>query len=61
MLVPVYGQDGKLVQMVTPARLRLKSEKGCKPLESPVYLGENAGYAMDYHCGAKILRFILKY
>ncbi|MBY0554204.1 S8 family serine peptidase [bacterium] len=61
MLVPVYGKDGKLQQMVTPARLRLKSEKGCKPLESPVYLGENSGYAMDYQCGAKILRFLLKY
>lgn len=61
MLVPVYGKDGQLQQMVTPARLRLKSEKGCKPLESPVYLGENSGYAMDYQCGAKILRFLLKY
>lgn len=61
MLVPVYSQDGQLQQMVTPARLRLKSEKGCKPLESPVYLGENAGYAMDYQCANKIIRFMLRY
>lgn len=61
MLVPVYSKDGKIQQMVTPARLRLKSEKGCKPLESPVYLGENSGFAMDYQCGNKIIRFLLKY
>ncbi|MEK6628053.1 MAG: S8 family serine peptidase [Bdellovibrionota bacterium] len=61
MLVPVYSRDGKLQQMLTPARLRLKSERGCKPLELPVYLGENAGYAMDYQCANKILRFSLKY
>lgn len=61
MVVPVYGRDGKLQQMFTPARLRFKSEKGCKPLESPVFLGEKSGYAMDYQCGLKILRFLLKY
>lgn len=61
MVVPVYSRDGKIQQMLTPARLRFKSEKGCKPLESPVYLGENSGYAMDYQCGNKILRFLLKY
>lgn len=61
MLVPVYSKDGNIQQMVTPARLRLKSEKGCKPLESPVYLGEKSGFAMDYQCGNKILRFLLKY
>jgi len=61
ILVPIYMQDGSVQQMVTPARLRLKSEKGCKPLESPVYLGENSGYAMDYLCTGKILRFLLKY
>lgn len=61
MLVPVYSKDGKVQQMVTPARLRLKSERGCKPLESPVYLGGNLGYAMDYQCENKIIRFLLKY
>lgn len=61
MVVPVYSRDGKIQTMLTPARLRFKSEKGCKPLESPVYLGENSGYAMDYQCGTKILRFLLKY
>ena len=61
ILVPVYSRDGKIQTMLTPARLRFKSEKGCKPLESPVYLGEKSGYAMDYQCGNKILRFLLKY
>jgi hypothetical protein len=61
LLIPVYSRDGKLQQMVVPARLRLKSEMGCKPLETPVYLGENSGYAMDYQCGRKILRFLLSY
>ncbi len=61
MVVPVYEADGKISQMLTPARLRFKSEKGCKPLEAPVFLGDKTGYAMDYQCGNKILRFLLHY
>ncbi|MGZ3691252.1 MAG: hypothetical protein ACXVAX_07100 [Pseudobdellovibrio sp.] len=61
LLTPIYNQDGSLGQLVTPARLRLKSEQGCKPLEAPVFLGDQLGYAMDYQCSNKIVRFLLKY
>jgi subtilisin family serine protease len=61
MLTPVYNQQGQLQQMVSPARLRLISETGCKPLEAPVFLGDQNGYAMDYQCSNKILRILLKY
>jgi hypothetical protein len=61
LLTPVYGADGRLEKMVSPARLRLKAETGCKPLEAPVYLGESQGFAMDYQCSTKIIRFLLKY
>lgn len=61
ILTALYGQDGKLQQLVTPARLRLKSENGCKPLESPVFLGDQKGYAMDYRCENRIMRVLLKY
>ncbi|MBY0453032.1 MAG: hypothetical protein K2P92_08355, partial [Bdellovibrionaceae bacterium] len=61
ILTGLYGQDGRLQQLVTPARLRLKSEAGCKPLESPVFLGEQKGYAMDYRCESRIIRILLKY
>lgn len=61
MLVPIFAKNGSVQQMVSPARLRLKTEKGCKSLESPVYLGQKSGYAMDYYCGDQILRVLLKY
>lgn len=61
MLVPLYNKEGQIQKMITPARLRFKTEAGCRPLEAPVFLGEEAGYAMDYHCGNKILRVSLKY
>jgi hypothetical protein len=61
LLTPVYTPDGRLEKMVSPARLRLKADTGCKPLEAPVYLGETQGFAMDYQCNNKIVRFLLKY
>lgn len=61
LLTPVYKADGSVEQMVTPARLRLKAQTGCKPLEAPVFLGDTQGFAMDYQCNNKIIRFLLKY
>jgi subtilisin family serine protease len=61
ILTPVYGSDGQVEQLVSPAKLRLASEKGCKPLESPVYMAEQFGYAMDYQCSKKIIRFMLRF
>lgn len=61
LLTALYGQDGRLQQLVTPARLRLQTQDGCKPLESPVFLGDQKGYAMDYRCDNTIIRIPLKY
>ncbi len=59
MLVPVFAKDGSVQQMVSPARLRLKSPQGCKALDYPVYLGSE--YAMDFDCGTQFLRIKLRY
>lgn len=59
MLVPIFAKDGTVQQMVSPARLRLKSPQGCKALDYPVYLGTE--YAMDFDCGTQLLRIKLRY
>jgi len=59
MLVPIFAKDGRVQQMVSPARLRLKAPQGCRALDYPVYLGSE--YAIDYDCGTKILRMKLRY
>lgn len=61
LVTGLYSAEGKLQQLVTPARLRLKADSGCKPLESPVFLGEQKGFAMDYQCGSKIMRILMRY
>lgn len=60
MLVPVFAKSGSLVELVSPARLRLKTAGGCRPLETPVFRGAD-GHAFDYFCGNKILRIRLNY
>ena len=59
--VPIITKSGLKSQIVSPAKLRLLAEKGCRPENTPVFLGEGSGYAMDYYCGDRILRFKLKY
>lgn len=64
VIVPVLNSQGKISEIVTPARLRIQNPQGCKPLDTPVYLGADgvdSGYAMDFYCGNKIMRFNLSY
>lgn len=56
MLVPIFAYDGSVVEVVSPARLRFKSEAGCRPMDTPVFDGQ---YYFDYYCGDKILRIKL--
>ena len=60
MVVPFFANDGHVVELVSPARLRFKSNANCRPLNTPVFLGEKA-YAFDYYCGSEILRIPLSY
>lgn len=55
IVVPIRDEQGHLVEIQTPARLRLESERGCRPLETPVEL-ENGGLALDYYCGNMMMR-----
>lgn len=51
----------KVVELMTPAKLRLETQRtsGCRPLNTPVFLGEK-GYAFDYFCGDSILRIPIR-
>jgi hypothetical protein len=57
--MPLYDKDSQaLIEIITPARLRFKSVKGCKPLDAPVFLEQGASF--DYYCGDKIVRIPLR-
>lgn len=60
MLVPVFAKDSKVIEVVSPARLRFNSV-GCRPMETPVFIGGSIGHALDYHCKDAILRIPLNY
>jgi len=61
IMVPVYTAKGILPKMVVPARLSFKAAQGCRGLPTPLFLGERSGYALDYYCGDRIKRVLLKY
>ncbi|WP_374030080.1 S8 family serine peptidase [Bdellovibrio bacteriovorus] len=61
MLVPVFAKDGSAVELVSPARLRLKSSAGCRPMDTPVFEGSKGAHSFDYYCGDKLLRVHLTY
>lgn len=60
LVVPSYTTRDELIELYSPARLRFVSQKGCRPLNTAVYLGPQ-GYAFDYFCGNKIKRINLTY
>ncbi|WP_413288603.1 S8 family serine peptidase [Bdellovibrio sp. HCB337] len=60
MFVPVFARDSKVIEVVSPARLRFKS-MGCIPMETPVFVGGSTGHALDYICKDKVLRIPLNY
>jgi hypothetical protein len=58
---PYYDPEtGDLIEINSPARLRLRSERGCKPLNAPLFDGKNGAASFDYFCGDKILRVPLR-
>lgn len=68
VLTPVYVNRGgdmntEPVALISPARLRFWAdrEKGCRPLETPVFIGRNKASAFDYYCGDRILRVNLSF
>lgn len=58
-LVPTdIGSDDNL-KMVSPARLRMTSPKGCISIDSPVYI--DGSYYLDYDCKDTLIRVKLVY
>lgn len=53
-------RDGHVIEIISPARLRFKSDQGCRPLDNPAVSLDGVP-AMDYYCGNKILRMKLSY
>lgn len=60
MLVPVFASDFKVIEVVSPARLRFNSV-GCIPMDTPVFVGGSTGHALDYICKDRVLRIPLIY
>lgn len=60
MLVPVFARDSKVIEVVSPARLRFATN-GCIPLATPVFIGGSAGHALDFICKDTVLRIPLTY
>jgi hypothetical protein len=61
MLVPVFARDSSVIEVVSPAKLRFNSAAGCRPTDTPVFVGGSIGHAMDYLCRDRILRIPLVY
>ncbi|MFP5520085.1 MAG: S8 family serine peptidase [Bdellovibrionia bacterium] len=61
ILAPIFARDGSAVEIVSPAKLRFYSGKGCRPLDTPLFLGVKGAYALDYFCGSKLIRVSLEY
>jgi subtilisin family serine protease len=52
LLAPVFAYSGDVIELVSPARLRFKTQKfedGCAPMETPVFQGDR-GTALDFYC-----------
>lgn len=65
IVVPIFAKNASeeetVVELMTPAKLRIETQRstGCRPLNTPVFLGEK-GYAFDYFCGDSIVRIPIK-
>lgn len=65
MLAPVFAYNGDVVELVSPARLRFKTDRkvsGCIPMETPVLQGKQ-GTSLDFYCqnSQQFLRANLKF
>lgn len=61
VLAPVLHSSGSVVELVSPARLRIKSGQGCRTLDAPVFEGQSGAYSFDYYCGDHIQRLKLSF
>jgi subtilisin family serine protease len=59
--IPHYNDKGEVIELVSPARLRFRSQGQCKPLDAPVWGGKDSAAALDYFCRDRIIRFDLVY
>lgn len=57
--IPHYDRDGKLVELTAPARFRLTTGIGCRPLDTPIRVDGKPHF--DYFCGDRFLRLPLEY
>ncbi len=56
----VRDEQNNLLEMISPAKLRFKTEMGCRSLSNLTRTKDGAP-AIDYYCGKKILRMRLAY
>lgn len=58
-IVPNYNAQGKLIELISPARLRMQSEEGCRSVDVPVV--HSRATELDYICKDKIIRLPLEF
>jgi hypothetical protein len=52
LLAPVFAYNGDVIELVSPARLRFKTDSqvdACTPMETPVFEGDR-GTSLDFYC-----------
>lgn len=63
LIVPRYTKDGRVVELMSPARLRFTTNKetsGCRSLDAPFFGGAEGSF-VDYFCGDRIMRVNFSY
>lgn len=58
-IVPNYDSQGNLIELLSPARLRMQAAQGCRPMDVPVV--HKLATELDYICQSKIVRMELKF
>ncbi|OFZ18944.1 MAG: hypothetical protein A2X94_13425 [Bdellovibrionales bacterium GWB1_55_8] len=56
VIVPKYGPDGRLEQLIQPARLRLAAAAGCQRIPNPIAPSSGAPTQVSFFCGDRFIR-----
>ncbi len=59
-IVPEYSNNGNLTGLRFPLNLRMAAQNGCRSIDTPVWLGEDKGYYIDFYCRDRFIRVPLE-
>jgi hypothetical protein len=61
VIVPAHSNDNKLSELVVPAKLRYRTDKGCILLETPTRYSQKGIPSLDLLCQDKLFRMEMAY